>query len=137
MKPLSSCQEKCTNTLSGYGLWKILTVRWNMCATTPKNVLCVTSHEKVYCPFFFFQARVTGNSYLDMLQLWFLPRLEQDIEDLIFQQDGPQHHYHLNVRNELNTRFPRRRAGREDFESLPWPPCSPDLTPRDFFSGVL
>ena len=29
-EPFSICQEKYTNTMSGYGLWKILTVMWNM-----------------------------------------------------------------------------------------------------------
>ncbi|KAJ4437089.1 hypothetical protein ANN_17224 [Periplaneta americana] len=80
-------------------------------------------------------ATVAGNSYLDMLQLW-LPQLEQDIEGLIFQQDGAPPHYHLDVRNELNKRLPRRwigRAGREDLECLHWPLRSPDLTPCDFF----
>ncbi|KAJ4429906.1 hypothetical protein ANN_22110 [Periplaneta americana] len=74
--------------------------------------------------------------YLDMLQLWLLPQLEQDIEDLIFQQDWATAHYHLDVRNELNTQLPRRwigRAGREDLECLHWPPSSLDLTLCDFF----
>ena len=71
---------------------------------SPKlNVFCAISHEKVYGPFLFFEATVTGNSYLDMLQFWLLPQLAQDIESLIFQQDGAPAHYYLDVRNELNT----------------------------------
>ena len=75
-----------------------------------------------------------GNSYLNMLQLWLLP--QQGIEGLIFQHDGAPSLCHLDIRNELNTRFPRRwigRVGREDFEFLTWPPRSSDLTPCDFF----
>ncbi|KAJ4435043.1 hypothetical protein ANN_23616 [Periplaneta americana] len=81
------------------------------------------------------KATVTGNSYLDMLQLWLLPQLEQDIEGLIFQQDGAPPHYHVDIRNELNTRLPRRWigcAGREDLELYqpPLPPTIEDLRVR-------
>ena len=129
-KPLSICQEKENPNIY------VENVR-----DFPKeNAYCAISHQKVYGHFFFFEAAGTDNSYLDMCQLWFIPQLEQDIEGLIFQQDGALPHYHLDVRKELNTRFPSRwivRAGREDIECLPWPPRSPDLTPCVFFSGVL
>ena len=74
----------------------------HVCNFPKVNVFCTISHEKVYGTFFFFKVTATGNSYLDMLQLWLLPQLEQDIKGLIFQQDGAPPHYHLDVRNEMN-----------------------------------
>ncbi|KAJ4438895.1 hypothetical protein ANN_14849 [Periplaneta americana] len=63
------------------------------------------------------EATVTDNSYLDMLQLWLLPQLEQDI-GIIFQQGGAPPHYQLDVKNEMNTRLPRRWIGRASREDL-------------------
>ena len=103
------------------------------------NVFCAISHEMVYGPFFLIEATVTDNSYLDILQLWLLPQLEEDIESLIFQQDAAPSHYYLDVRKDLNTRFRRRwigRAGREDFECLPWPPRSLTAHLVIFYSGI-
>jgi hypothetical protein len=79
---------------------------------------------------------MTGISYLDMLQQWLLPQLEEDSPGFIFQQDGAPPHFHNEVRSELNDRLPNRwigRAGSDDDELLRWPPRSPDLTPCDFF----
>jgi hypothetical protein len=46
---------------------------------SPKlNVFCAISRQKVYGPFFFGEATVTGPSYLDTLQLWLFPQLTQD-----------------------------------------------------------
>ncbi|XP_023211332.1 uncharacterized protein LOC111614181 [Centruroides sculpturatus] len=53
------------------------------------NVFCAISQQKVYGPFFFGEATVTGVSYLDALQLWLFPQLEEDEpENFIWQQDG-------------------------------------------------
>ena len=38
---------------------------------------------------------LTAINYLDMLQLWLMPQLQEDIVDFIFQQDGAPPHYHL------------------------------------------
>jgi hypothetical protein len=44
---------------------------------SPKvNVFSTVSSRKVYGPFFFLQKTVTGISYLDMLQFWLFPQLE-------------------------------------------------------------
>jgi hypothetical protein len=48
-----------------------------------------------------------------------------------FQQDSAPPHYHRDVRKCLNTHFPGRWIGRA--AQILWPPCSPDLTPLDFF----
>ncbi|KAJ4438283.1 hypothetical protein ANN_14222 [Periplaneta americana] len=94
-------------------------------------------------PFTFAEETVRSGPYLNMLKIVFFTKTATgkqhsygfDIEGLIFQQDGAPPHYHLDVRNELNTRLLRRWIGRvvrEDLECLHWPPRSPDLT-RDLF----
>ena len=45
-------------------------------------------------------------------------------------------HFHRNVRVLLNRVLQQRwieHAAKGDNHLLPWPPCSPDLTPCDFF----
>jgi hypothetical protein len=51
----------------------------------------------VYGQFFFVEPAVTGVSYLDMLQLWLMPQLQEDSEDFIFQQYGAPPHFILTV----------------------------------------
>jgi hypothetical protein len=76
---------------------------------SPKmNVFRAISKEKVYDLFFFMENTVTGNSYLDMLTSWLLPQLEEDSNDFIFQQYGAPPHFHMAVRNYLNTHLPWR-----------------------------
>jgi len=55
---------------------------------SPKvNVFCAVSSCKVYGPFFFVESTVTSINYLDKLQLWLMPQLQEDSEEFIFQQD--------------------------------------------------
>jgi hypothetical protein len=55
---------------------------------SPKlNVFCAMSKEKVYGPYSFAEPTVTGTSYLDMMQEWLMPQLD-DSDDFIYQQDG-------------------------------------------------
>ncbi|GFV30203.1 uncharacterized protein TNCV_96801 [Trichonephila clavipes] len=43
---------------------------------------------------------VTGSAYLDALQLWLFPQLEEsEPNDFIWQQDGAPPHWHLSVRD--------------------------------------
>lgn len=104
---------------------------------SPKcNVFCAVSKSKVYGPFFFAEKTVTGIAYLDMLEHWLFPQLEEDLEDLVFQQDGAPPHWHCEVRNFLNEKLPQKWIGRcteNDLALLKWPPRSPDLTVCDFF----
>jgi len=89
----------------------------------------------VYGPFFFAEENVTRMIYLDMLQLWPMPQL-QNIPTFIFQQDGSLAHFHCDVRQYLNTALPGRWIGRvsgNDQQLMLWAPRSPDLTPCDFF----
>jgi hypothetical protein len=107
---------------------------------SPKvNVFCAVSSQKVYGPFFFAEETVTGMTYLDMLQLWLMPHL-QNIPTFIFQQDGSPAYVHCEVRQYLNTVLPGRWIGRAPGNDQPlmlWPPRSPDITPCDFFFGDM
>lgn len=82
---------------------------------------------------FFFEATVTADAYLEMLQSFFLPRISQHplFDRVIFMQDGAPPHFGLNVRAWLDETFPSRWIGRRG--PTEWPPRSPDLTPCDFF----
>lgn len=105
---------------------------------SPKlNVFCAISRRKVYGPFFFGEATVTGTSYLDALQLWMFPQLvENEPNNFIWQQDGAPPHWHSDVRDWLNVTVPERWIGRKgptDRACFEWPPRSPDLTPCDFY----
>jgi len=52
---------------------------------SPKiSVYFAISSQKVYCPFFSVEETVTGMTYLDMLQLWLMPQL-QNIRTFLFQ----------------------------------------------------
>jgi hypothetical protein len=100
------------------------------------NVFCAVSRKKVHGPFFFNEATVSGNSFLNMLENWLLPELNSNYGDYILQLDGSPPHFHRNVRGLLNRVLPQRwiRHGADgDNNLLPWPPRSPDLTPCDFF----
>lgn len=104
---------------------------------SPKlNVFAAICRRKLYGPFFFAERTVRGHSYLDMLENWLMPQLEEDSQDFIFQQDGAPPHFHNDVRWYLNEHLPQRwigRTGRDDEALLKWPPRSPDMTPCDFF----
>jgi hypothetical protein len=59
------------------------------------NVFCADFSCKVYGPFFFVGPTVTGIKYLDVLQLWLMPQLQEDREYFIFKQDGAPPHFHF------------------------------------------
>jgi len=89
------------------------------------NVFCAVSSCKVYGPFFFAEPAVTGINYLDMLQLWLMPQLQEDSEYFIFQQDGAPPHFHFDVRAHLSAYLLGRWIGRtshNDSPLLTWPP---------------
>jgi len=103
------------------------------------NVFCAVSSCKVYRPFFFVEPTVTGIKYLDMLQLWLMPQLQEDSEDFIFQQDRATPHFHFDIRAHLNANLPGHWIGRASDSNSPlliWPSRSLDLTPCDFFLWV-
>ncbi|PNF27089.1 hypothetical protein B7P43_G08552 [Cryptotermes secundus] len=97
------------------------------------NVFCTLSKERVYGPFFFMETTITGIAYLDMLQEFLIPQLDEDVQEgrIHFQQDVAPPHYLGEVREYFNTLFPGRWIGGG--APIAWPPRSPDLTPLDFF----
>jgi len=107
---------------------------------SPKgNVFCAISSPKVYGPFFFAEETVIGMTYLDMLQLWLMPQL-QNIPTVIFQPDASPVHFHSEVRQYLNAVLPGHWIGRASGNDQPlmlWPPRSPDITPYDILFGDM
>jgi hypothetical protein len=99
-------------------------------------MFCTLSKERMYGPFFFMETTVTGIVYLDMLQQFLIPQLDEDDKEgrIHFQQDGAPPHYLGEVREYLSTRFPCQWIGRAVL--IEWPPRSPDLTPLNLFMGI-
>ena len=95
---------------------------------------CGLFHDRVIGPFFFNEATIRQDNFLDMLLQFALPQVRDRQPQVIFQLDGAPPHWGLDVRAVLNTEFPGRWIGRGG--PTPWPPRSPDVTPLDFFSGV-
>ena len=102
----------------------------------------VVSSLGVVGPYFFEEddvtVTVTSDRYCGMLQNFFQPRLaefqEHYSEHFWFQQDGATSHNTRRSRAILQERFPGHLiSSRGDVER---PPCSPDLSPCDFFSGA-
>ncbi|GBM50384.1 hypothetical protein AVEN_97208-1 [Araneus ventricosus] len=96
------------------------------------NVWCGLMHNKVIRPFYFTEKSITANVYLNLLQLFIAPQLEEFRPWIMFQQDGAPLHWGSLVRDFLDETFPDRWIGRDG--PTPWPPLSPDITPLDFFS---
>jgi len=69
-------------------------------------------------------------NYLDTLELYVAPQLEEFQPWIIFQQYGAPPHWGWDVRRFLVATFPNRWIGRDG--PIPWPPRSPDITPLDF-----
>ena len=85
----------------------------------------------------FMKRTITGRTYLDMLENWLMPQINEDSDDYVFQQDGCPAHFHNDY---LNTNLPQLLIGRfeqEDFALMRWPPRSPVLTSCDFSCGDL
>jgi hypothetical protein len=87
----------------------------------------------VYSPFIFMETTITGIVYLDMLQQFLIPQLDEDDKEgrIHFRQDGVPPHYLEQVREYLSTSFPGRWIGRA--APISWLPRSSDLTPLDLF----
>jgi hypothetical protein len=96
-------------------------------------LFCALRKERVYGLFLFMEMTITVVVYLNMLQQFLIPQLDEDNEEgrTHFQQEGPPPHYLGEVREYLDTRFPGRLIGRAAL--IAWPPRSPDLTPLEFF----
>jgi hypothetical protein len=53
------------------------------CDSPKVNVFCAVSREKGHGPFFFTEASVNGDSFLDMMENWLLPQLNTNYNDYI------------------------------------------------------
>ncbi|GBO23148.1 hypothetical protein AVEN_99584-1 [Araneus ventricosus] len=94
------------------------------------------SVSKIYGPFFFMEKKVTGSTYLDILEIWLFPHIKEDLSNFVFQQDGALPHWATEVRCFLNTELPSSwigHSGPDDLMLHSWPPTSLDMTPCDFF----
>jgi hypothetical protein len=77
------------------------------------------------------ETTIIGIVYLDMLQQFLIPQLNEDDQGRIhFQQDGAPPHYLAEVHEYLNTLSPYQRIGKVVL--IAWPPRSPHITPLDF-----
>jgi hypothetical protein len=72
------------------------------------NVWCALKHDGVIGPFFFAEQTTTSHSYLDVLQLYAVPQLEQEGAEVVFEHDGASPHYSAIVREFLDAKFPQR-----------------------------
>jgi hypothetical protein len=80
---------------------------------SPKvNMFCAISLQRLYGPFFFTDATVTGDRYLEMLQNWLMPQLTEESEDFIFQQYGAPSHFHRAICAHLNEHLPNCWIGQ-------------------------
>jgi hypothetical protein len=88
----------------------------------------VQSH---YRAFYFAESTVTKATYLDTIQQFVVPQVEDLQPTVIFQQDGAPPHWGRIVRDCLDTIFPNSWLGGDG--PLAWPPRPPDITLLDFF----
>ena len=51
---------------------------------------------------------ITERTYLDMLENWLMPQMNEGSDDYVFQQDGCLAHLHNDVQDYLNTNLPQR-----------------------------
>ena len=93
-----------------------------------------TPRENAQCVAWFIQInrirRLSESTEL-YSNMWRHAQLNDLQPTIIFQQDGAPPYWGLLVRGFLNETFPDRWIGRDG--PIPWPPCSPDITPLDFF----
>jgi hypothetical protein len=74
---------------------------------------------------------------VSQVEEFLMPILEEEGPDhMLFQQDGVPPHFHKEVTDFLNHKFPEKWIGRGG--PITCPPCLPDLIPFDFsFWGYI
>lgn len=102
------------------------------------NVWAGILGDRILGPFLF-EGHLTAEQYLHFLNNEFQNFLMDiplaDLPHLWFQQDGAPAHNSRIVRQFLEAEFPGRWIGTRG--AVEWPARSPDLSPLDFFCGVL
>jgi hypothetical protein len=89
------------------------------------NVWCALMKNKVINPSPFEEPTVIGDTFLAMME-----NIAESCPSRVFQLDGTSPHFY-GVHAILDVVFPDRWIGRGRL--IPWPPCSPDLFPLEFF----
>ena len=103
---------------------------------SPTNVFSAISKEEFHGLYDFAQNTVAAKPSLDIHNVWVVPPLEEDSDDLILQADVTTPHFRVNVRNTHPWRwiFP---AGVNDVLYCRWPIRSPDVTTRDLLWNYI
>lgn len=130
-----------------YRYWSSTNTNWAIESHTQYQFVKVWAgivRDRIIGPYFL-EDTLTGHRYLQFLRNKLIPDLyimfsnanNPNIPDesIWFQQDGAPPHFSREVRQYLNKVFPGRWIGRRGH--LEWPARSPDLTPIDFFYGVI
>ena len=78
-------------------------------ASPKQNVWCGMTSEKVYRPFFFEEETVRAINYLEMIEQYVVPQLQQDgiLDTIIYQQDGAPPHWAIIVREKIKPHIER------------------------------
>ena len=102
-------------------------------------VWCAVYAQGLIGPFMF-EDYVTGENYAMMLDSFFLPQLRQrrcSLHAQWFQKDGARPHTTPEVLDFLHSKFQHRIMSNrfpQQFQcGFSWPPCSPGLSPCDYF----
>ena len=69
---------------------------------------CGLLYDRLVDPFFFEEDTVTSIIYMNILEGFTFPQIEDLQPDIIFQQEGATHHWDLVVRAILNEKIPGR-----------------------------
>ena len=102
---------------------------------SPKvNVWCGIMCNRIIGPFFFHEASITANVYLDLLTKYVAPQLIEFQPTITFQQHGAPPHWGLHVCEFLNETFPNRWIGRNG--PIHGHHVYQTLLPWTFFFGV-
>lgn len=105
------------------------------------TVWCAIWSGGVIGPYFFENEEgvtqtVNSHRYSQMIADFFWPEInDMDLEEMWFQQDGATSHTTRPVLALLQEKFEGRVISR--FGDVNWPPRSCDLSPLDFFYGVM
>lgn len=74
---------------------------------------------------------MTGETYKRLLRYYTFPKFQEYQEDTIFQQDGAPLHLSVLECQCWYQKYANRWTGIAG--PISWPPCSPDMTPCDYF----
>ncbi|GBL85591.1 hypothetical protein AVEN_117842-1 [Araneus ventricosus] len=103
-------------------------LRWSI------NVWCGIFNDRLIRPVFY-EGTLTEQRYLELPQDVIIDFVENlllhQLRNVLFQHDNAPPHKISNVKQYLMETFQNQVIGYVGF--LEWRPCSPDLTPLDFF----